>query len=153
MAGGTVVAVEGIRHPGRVAIVTGGIAIVVLLLAVAIGTADTRDARNPQPDQVKVISPKRGAIVPPQEQISVDLRDDLTADLSVCNPSPQTCTPIPADQVSFIPALGQLTFRPGEGKEIDRYSPGLVQVRVDYRSQADPDKDRGTFSWSFVSKS
>lgn len=144
---------DRIRHPGRVAIVTGGIAVVALLFAVAIGTADTKDIRNALPDQVKVISPRPGAIVPPQEQISVDLRDDLTADLTVCNPSPQACTAIPADQVSFIPALGQLTFRPGEGKEIDGYSPGLVQVKVDYRSQADPTRDQGTFVWSFVSKS
>ena len=152
MRGGTVVIVSTIRHPGRVAIVTGGIALVALLLAVAIGTADTKDVRNALPDQVKVVSPKPGAIVPPQEQISVDLRDDLTADLSVCNPSPQTCTPIPADQVTFVAPLGQLTFRPRTGKDIERYSPGLVQVRVDYRSQADPAKDQGTFSWSFVSK-
>jgi hypothetical protein len=26
-------------------------------------------------------------------------------------------------------------------------------VKVSYRSQADPDRDNGTYSWSFVSKS
>jgi hypothetical protein len=26
-------------------------------------------------------------------------------------------------------------------------------VRVDYRSQADPAQDRGSYTWSFVSKS
>ncbi len=63
------------------------------------------------------------------------------------------CIPIPADQVAFIPALGQLTFRPGPGREIEAFEPGRNRVRVTYRSQADPAQDNGTFSWVFVSKS
>ena len=61
--------------------------------------------------------------------------------------------PLPADQVTFVPALGQLTFRPGDGKEIEAFEPGRNTVMVSYRSQADPAKDNGTFSWAFVSKS
>ena len=127
-----------------------------LLFAAAIGSArhqgprarcsrarSSRSHRSPEP------------IVPPQEAIIVDLRDDLTADLSLCSPTQSVgaCTALPADQVDFIPALGQLTFRPGEGKEIDAYEPGLNRVIVAYRSQADPDADNGTYSWTFISKS
>jgi hypothetical protein len=77
---------------------------------------------------------------------------DLTADLEICGPT-GGCIPIPADQVAFVPALGQLTFRPGEGQEIDGYQPGRNTVKVSFRSQADPAQDNGTFSWAFVSKS
>jgi ABC-type phosphate/phosphonate transport system substrate-binding protein len=144
-----------IEHPGRFAIVAGGLTVVALLFAGAIKSADTKDRRTALPSQVQSVSPKSGAIVPPQEQISVDLRDDLTADLSLCAPSQAegACTALPADQVDFIPALGQLTFRPGEGKAVEAYDPGQNRVIVAYRSQRDPARDNGVYSWSFVSKS
>jgi hypothetical protein len=146
---------KAFEHPGRFAIVAGGLTLVVLLFAGAIITADTKDRRTTLPSQVQSVSPKPGAIVPPQEAITVDLRDDLTADLSLCGPtqSPGACTALPADQVDFIPALGQLTFRPGPGKEVDAYQPGQNQVVVTYRSQADPAQDNGVYSWAFISKS
>ena len=143
---------KAIEHPGRFAIVAGGLTLVALLFAGAIMSADTKDVKNSLPGEVQTISPKPGSIVPPQEQITVDLRDDLTADLEICGPT-GGCIPIPADQVAFVPALGQLTFRPGEGQEIDGYQPGRNTVRVSFRSQADPAQDNGTFSWAFVSKS
>lgn len=144
-----------IEHPGRFAIVAGGLTLVALLFAGAISTADTKERRTTLPSQVQVVAPRPGSIVPPQEQISVDLRDDLTADLSVCAPSQSVgaCTSLPADQVDLIPALGQLTFRPGPGKAIEAYDPGQNRVIVAYRSQADPARDNGVYSWSFVSKS
>jgi hypothetical protein len=146
---------KAIEHPGRFAIIAGGLTLVVLLIAGAITSADTKDVRSSLPGEVSSVSPAPGSIVPPQEQISVDLRDDLTADLSLCGPaqSPPNCTPLPADQVQFIPALGQLTFRPGDGKDIESFQPGQNRVIVDYRSQADPSRNTGTFSWVFVSKS
>lgn len=143
---------KAIEHPGRFAIVAGGLTLVALLFAGAITSADTKDVKSSLPGEVQSISPKPGSIVPPQEQISVDLRDDLTADLEVCGPT-GGCIPIPADQVAFIPALGQLTFRPGPGNEIERFEPGRNTVKVNYRSQADPGQDNGSFTWVFVSKS
>jgi hypothetical protein len=146
---------KAIEHPGRFAIVAGGLTLVALLFAGAISTADTKQQQSTLPNQVQSISPRPGSIVPPQEQIVVDLRDDLTADLSVCTPAQAVgdCTAIPADQVEFLPGLGQLTFRPGPGQEIDAYDPGVNRVIVTYRLQADPSKDNGVYSWSFTSKS
>ncbi len=143
---------KAIEHPGRFAIVAGGLTLVALLFAGAITSADTKDVKNALPSQVQSVLPQPGSIVPPQEQITVDLRDDLTADLELCPPT-GGCVPIPADQVTFVPALGQLTFRPGDGKDIDAFQPGRNIVRVNYRSQTDPSKDNGTFTWAFVSKS
>lgn len=146
---------KAIEHPGRFAIVAGGLSLVALLFAWAITAADTEERRTTLPSQVQSVAPRPGSIVPPQEQIKVDLRDDLTADLSICAPSQSSgaCTALPADQVDFIPALGQLTYRPGPGKAIETYDPGQNRVIVTYRSQADPARDNGVYSWSFVSKS
>jgi hypothetical protein len=146
---------RAIEHPGRFAIVAVGLTAVAVLFAGAITTADTKERRTALPAQVQSVSPRPGTIVPPQEQIVVDLRDDLTADLSVCTPAQAVgdCTPIPADQVEFVPGLGQLTYRPGPDQEIEAFDPGVNRVIVAYRSQADPSKDTGVFSWSFTSKS
>jgi hypothetical protein len=147
---------KAIQHPGRFAVVAGGLTLVAILFAGAITTADTDPPVRQLPASVQKASPRPGAIVPPQEAIVVDLRDDLTADLTLCGPTQtgaSACTPLPVDQVDFIPALGQLTFKPGEGKDIEAYEPGPNRVDVSYYSQADPRRDRGTYSWTFVSKS
>jgi hypothetical protein len=146
---------KAIEHPGRFAIVAGGLTLVALLFAFAVSSADTEDRRARLPGQVESISPQPGAIVPPQEPIVVDLRDDLTADLQLCGPSQQegACTALPADQVEFLPALGQLTYRPGPDQEVEAYDPGPNRVIVSFRSQADPAKDNGVYSWTFTSKS
>jgi hypothetical protein len=142
------------EHPGRFAIVAGGLTLVAILIGAAITSADTKDRRTTLPSEIQSVSPKPGAIVPPQEQIVVDLRDDLTADLSLCGPTQSgSCTPLPADQVAFVPGLGQLTFRPGPGKDVESFQPGLNRVEVKYRSQADPARDNGSYTWTFVSKS
>lgn len=142
------------RHPGRVAIIGAGLFVVVALIAGAIGSADTSNllTSQRQPEQVQGFSPQQGAIVPPNTSITVDLRDDLTADLSVCGPNPQDCTPIPVDQVQFIPGLGQLTFKPGDATDLASYPAGPVTVHVDYHLQGAGTSDAGTFTWSFVSK-
>ena len=143
---------KAIEHPGRFAVFAVGLTLVAILIAAAISGADTEDRRTLLPSQVQSVSPKPGTIVPPQEPIVVDLRDDLTADLQLCGPT-GGCVPLPADQVNFVPGLGQLSFQPGDGKDVEGYDPGQNTVKVSYRSQADPDRDNGTFSWSFVSKS
>jgi hypothetical protein len=144
---------RAIEHPGRFAIVAGGLTLVAILIAATISTADTSDVKNALPEQVKSVAPAPNSIVPPQAAIEVDLRDDLIGDLTVCGPSRTQCTPIPFDQVRFVKGLAQLTFIPAAGHDLEAFSPGPVYVRVDYRSQADPAQDRGSYTWSFVSKS
>jgi hypothetical protein len=145
---------KAIEHPGRFAIVAGGLTLVAILFAGAVLTAQTEDTTSSLPSQVQAVSPRPGSIVPPQEAISVDLRDDLTADLMLCGPTQGSgCTPLPADQVHFVRGLGQLTFKPGDDQDVQRYEPGRNRVVVSYFSQADPQRDRGTYTWTFISKS
>lgn len=144
---------KAIEHPGRFAIVAGGLVLVAILVAATITSADTTDVKSALPDQVKSVSPAPNSIVPPQAPISIDLRDDLVGDITVCGPSRNDCTPIPFDQVRFVKGLGELSFIPAPGTELAGFSPGPVYVRVDYRSQADPRQDVGSYSWQFVAKS
>ena len=119
-----------------------------------IGSADTSDLHADQavPKQVQTFSPAANAIVGPTAPIVVDLRDDLTGDLTVCGPSPDQCTPIPFDQLEFVPSLGQITFRPTEKTDLTEYASGPVTVRVDYRLQGSEGAEPGSFTWTFVAK-
>ena len=142
------------RHPRRAAIIGGTLFAAAALILGAVGSADTSDLHADQavPKQVQTFSPAANAIVGPTAPIVVDLRDDLVADLTVCGPSPDQCTPIPFDQVRFVPSLGQITFRPTEKTDLTEYAAGPVTVRVDYRLQGSQGAEPGSFTWTFVAK-
>jgi hypothetical protein len=130
---------KAIEHPGRFAIVAGGLTLVAILFAGAVFTSETEPPPSSLPAEVQAVSPRPGSIVPPQQAITVDLRDDLNADLTLCGPTQGSgCTPLPADQVNFVRGLGQLTFQPGDDTDVQRYEPGRNRVIVSYYSQADP---------------
>ena len=148
------------RHPQRVAIIGAGLFVVVALMVGAIGSADTTNllASQHQPKEVQSFSPQQNAIVPPNTAITVDLRDDIVGELTICGPGPEQCTPIPFDQTRFVAGLGQLTFKPGDNPgnpdlptDLESYPAGPVTVHLDYREQG-TQAILGTFTWSFVSK-
>lgn len=127
---------------------------IVVLVAIAIGSADTSDlqANQDQPKEVRNVSPPPGSLQPPNTSIVVDLRDDLTGELTVCAPTPNDCTPVPLDQTTVVDSLGQITFKPGDDKDITEFPAGPVSVRVDYHLQGSLAADAGSFTWSFVVK-
>jgi hypothetical protein len=142
------------QHPERVLIVGGVLFAVVVLIAIAIGSADTSPLRTeqPQPKEVQGFSPGEGAIVGPDTTISVDLADDLTGELTVCAPTPTDCTPIPLDQTRVVNSTGQISFQPTETTDITSFPTGPVTVRVDYHLQGSLTADVGSFAWSFTVK-
>jgi hypothetical protein len=139
------------RHPGRVAIVGGTLFVIAVLIAISIGSADTSslEANQDQPKEIQSFSPAARAIVPPNTSISVDLRDDLIGEFTICAPTPQDCTPIPLDQTDTVLSLGQVTFKPTDKTDVTEYPAGPVTVRVDYHLQGSTAADAGSFSWTF----
>ena len=141
------------KHPGRFAIVAAGLTAVasIGLIAILSADTDTQTQRTPSGD-VTDVSPAPNTIVPPQSAIVVDLRDDLTGTLTICGPT-KSCVDIPEDQVERVTALGRVSFQPGEGKEIDRYQPGVNTVIVRIERQDDPGVLFDVYQWTFTSKS
>ena len=142
------------RHPGRVAIVAGTLFAIVVLIAISIGSADTSSLQTdqPQPKEVQGFSPQQSAIVGPDTTIAVDLRDNLIGELTVCAPTPQTCTPIPLDQTTVVLSTGTITFKPTDDTDITEFPTGPINVRVDYHLQGSTAADAGSFTWSFTVK-
>jgi hypothetical protein len=143
----------GIRHPGRVAIVAGGLFVVLALVVGAITSADTSDLQTeePVPAGVESFSPAQGAKVPPNSALVVDLGDELVGEFTVCAPLPTDCIPIPLDQTRVVPATGQVTFKPTEDTDITEWPPGPVRVTVDYHLRGSVAAEAGNFTWTFVS--
>jgi hypothetical protein len=142
------------RHPERWLIVGGVLFAVVVLIAIAIGSADTSPltTEQPQPKEVQGFSPPEGAIVGPDTAVSVDLEDDLTGEFTVCAPTPNECTPVPMDQTRIVASTGQITFQPTDATDITSFPAGPVTVRVDYHLQGSLTAKAGSFSWSFTVK-
>jgi hypothetical protein len=135
-----------LTHPGRWAIALVTALLCVNLLVYVGMTARTNEddsTEQSKPSEVQSVLPAPGDLERVQVTVSVDLRDDLTGSLVIDG------TNIPDDQVDRVPALGQLSFRPGPGKELERLEPGTHTVTVTYHEQRS-NRNRGVYSWSFT---
>jgi hypothetical protein len=76
--------------------------------------------------------------------VGADLKDDHTGVLFVDG------VEIPLDQLRITSGLGQVSFRPGPGKEIERLAPGPHSATIEYWRQ-DLSRDQGrSFTWQFT---
>jgi hypothetical protein len=134
------------RHPWRLVIV------VVVLLAVAnlgvllLSQSDTRPAGRSYPNAIDSVFPRPGELARPQDTVTADLRSDLTGVLVIDRAE------VPEDQLDRVPELGQVSFRPGSGKDLEQFAPGPHSVTVLYWPQGKPRPAHpGAYSWSFIS--
>jgi hypothetical protein len=142
------------QHPGRVAIVVIALIVVLNLSIVLLNNADTSPGgSNPLPATVESVSPEPGTIAGPVDTITVDLDDSLTGVLLIKHAG--RYVEIPEDQLDRVVELGQISFRPGPGKDITRFDPGETDVSVLYWSKTRPGgrpKHPASYSWNFQVK-
>ncbi len=138
-----------LRHPWRVATVVVVLVAVANLGVVLFHEADTSRTGQTYPNAIDSLSPAPGDIISPLDTITVDLRDDLTGVL-LLGRGDEALQEVPEDQTDRVIPLGQLSFRPGPGKDITRFAPGSYNAVVYYWPQG---KDRpahpGSYPWSF----
>ena len=140
------------RHPGRVAVVVIAL-VVVVNLAFVLGhntdTTPTSSSRGVLPATIESISPQRGELTGLIDDITVDLDDSYTGVLVVDRRE------IPEDQLDRVVELGQVSFRPGPGKDITRFEAGEIDVSVLYWSRTrvgGRPRHPASYSWSFQVK-
>ena len=125
------------RHPGRVAVVVIALLVVLNLSIVLLDNADTSPGGvNPLPATVESVSPVPGSIAGPIDTITVDLDNSLTGVLLIKIRG--SYVEIPEDQLDRVVELGQLSYRPGPGKEITTFPQGENDVLVYYWSKTAP---------------
>jgi hypothetical protein len=133
------------RHPWRVAIVAIALIAVLNLGVLLVASSDTSAPDTEAlPATIEAISPENNEITGLIDDITVDLRDDLTGVLVIDG------VEIPEDQLDRVPELGVVTFRPGPDKELTRLLAGENTVVVKYWERT---KDRPanppSFGWRF----
>jgi hypothetical protein len=121
----------------------GLLALNLLIIALVVGGRS--DNGPPLPAEIEHITPVRGAVIRPQEDVGVDLKDTYTGVILIDDHE------IPDDQVTIRPGLGQVIFRPGDGKDITRLTPGPHRATVEYWPQDRTREEAGkSFTWTFT---
>jgi hypothetical protein len=139
------------RHPGRVAVVLVSLLVVLNLGIVLLLSSDTSPGGGELPAAVQSVSPTPGSIAGPIDTITVDLDDSLTGVLLIRQNG--RYVEIPEDQLDRVVELGQISFRPGPGKDITRFAPGETDALVFYwlKTHARP-KHPASYAWNFQVK-
>jgi hypothetical protein len=121
------------------------VVLVVLNLALyGLNQSDTSPTGRHLPSTIDSLTPDPGELIRLQDTIGVDLRDDLTGVLVLDGQE------IPEDQLERVVPLAEVTFRPGPGKDLEKFEPGLHTLTVLYWEQGKPRPAKpGSYSWSF----
>jgi hypothetical protein len=127
----------------RVAIVSGLIAVVGILLAVSVSSSDTSQPQA-NASNVEKVSPAPGGILRPQSEVSFDLTDGYTGRLYIDSEI------VPEDQLEIVLSLGQFTFRPGKGQIVEQFDAGSHSAQIFYWEADKPEPAQPqTYSWDF----
>lgn len=102
------------------------------------------DEGQAAPVAIERVIPLPGDLITAQEEIGADLDDTHTGVLIVDGAE------LPLDQLRVVDALGQVFYRPGEGKEIERLTEGNHSATIVFWPQ---DKTREeaarSYTWQF----
>jgi hypothetical protein len=137
----------------RTIIVALGVLLAVNLLIFA-GHGGGQGQANPSPPlpaEIESLAPVPGAVIRPQENVGVDLKDTYTGALFIDEKR------IPQDQTTIVPGLGQVSFRPGPNKEFTVLAPGNHHATILYWPQEKGDEDGArhagalkSYTWQFT---
>lgn len=132
--------------PGLRTILLGLAGVLALNLLIAAVFIGGRGDQGPAlPPEIEDVIPAPNSVIRPQEDVGADLDDNYTGVLLIDDRE------IPLDQLTIVPALGQVTFRPGEDKEIQRLAPGLHRATIEYWPQDKTREKAGrSFTWQFT---
>lgn len=132
------------RHPWRIAIVAGAVLVVANLGVYLLSQSDTTNELRDFPEAIDSVQPAPGELSRPQDTITADLRSDLTGVLVLDG------VEVPEDQTDRVVPLGQLSFRPGENKDLERLEPGTHTVVVlSWQQGKERPATPAGYSWTF----
>lgn len=126
------------------AIVVGVLVLIANLVVVLAFEADSDPTTQGAPSVVEEVVPAPGSLVRQQEDVAADLRDDRFGVLVVDG------VEIPEDQLLRVEPLGQVRFRPGPGKEVERWSAGTHRAVVLHWPRGEERPARpASYGWTF----
>lgn len=117
---------------------------VAILLALLLADTDNNDVTVTGNAAVDELIPPRSAEVLAQETVGIDLAPGYDARLTING------VDIPSDQLRHLPNLNRLTFRPDQGKVIERLQAEQNCALVTYWRQEVGPAEADTISWCFT---
>jgi hypothetical protein len=142
------------RLPSPRAIIIGLgllVALNLLLFAGYTGGKGQDSHGSPPPSEIEQLVPRPGDVIRPQENVGADLKDTYTGALFIDDKR------IPEDQTTIVRALGQVSFRPGPGKEFTELRPGNHHATILFWPQDKGDEDAArragalkSYTWQFT---
>ncbi len=142
------------RLPSPQTIVIGLGCLLAINLLVFCGHTGGQGQENqgpPLPAGIESLVPVPGSVIRPQEDVGADLKDTLTGVLLIDDHR------LPEDQVKVVPALGQVSFRPGPEKDIRALTPGHHSATILYWPQDKAGEDAAraagllkSYTWQFT---
>lgn len=128
--------------PTLLMVLGGLLAVNLLLLA---GRGSNEDGGRELPSAIERLIPAPGTLIRTQDDVGADLDDVYTGRLEING------IVIPDDQTVIVKPLGQVTYRPREGNEIESLPEGRNRATIFYAPQ---DTSRGeperSFTWEFL---
>jgi len=125
-------------------LITIGVIVALNLIVVAFVIASREAPGPPIPAAIEQILPIRNGQVPRQDSVGADLRDDYTGVLIIDGRE------IPEDQLTRIVPQGVVTFRPGDGKDIESFEPGHHSIKVVFWKQIESRETGHEYGWQFT---
>jgi len=117
---------------------------VAILLALLLADTDNNDVTVTGNAAVDELIPPRSAEVLAQETVGIDLAPGYDARLTINGVG------IPPDQLRHLPNLNRFTFRPDQGKVIERLQAEQNCALVTYWRQEVGPAEADTISWCFT---
>jgi hypothetical protein len=139
-SGATVTPRRRLRLQTVLLAVAGVVAVNLLVAAVVIGG---REEGPELPSNIESVIPTPGSGILAQDDVGADLLDTFTGVLLIDG------VEIPEDQLRINRPLGQVSFRPGKGKDIPRLEEGLHSATIVYWPQDRSREDAKSFTWTF----
>jgi len=113
------------------------------ILAIAILIPKGDDPASPN-QVIEAVVPANGDEVLSQVDVGVDLIEGYTAELSINGVS------IPEDELRRVDGLGQIYFRPDEGKVIESLRPETNCARILYWPLSQGRQAASSYQWCFT---
>lgn len=127
------------------------VAVNLLIFATHTGGKGQDNPGSPLPDEIEYLVPVPGSVIRPQEDVGADLRDTHIGALFIDD------IRIPDTDARIERALGQILFRPGDGKEITALRPGPHYATILFWPQEKGDEDAAraagaikSYTWQFT---
>ncbi len=117
---------------------------VAIVLALLLADTDNNDVTVTGNAAVDELIPPRSAEVLAQETVGIDLAPGYDAQLTING------VDIPPDQLRHLPNLNRFTFRPDQGKVIERLQAEQNCALVAYWRQEVGPAEADTISWCFT---